>query len=94
MVAPSDMMDGRIEDVYKRQEYTLPNVSQTVILTRMEGRTPVPEKEEISKLASHQASMALFLSKMCIRDSSWIEQRPSKAWARSSNLLRRTIMQH
>ena len=45
-----------------KAEYTLPNVSQTVILTRMEGRTPVPEKEEISKLASHQASMALFLS--------------------------------
>ena len=40
----------------------MPTVSQTVILTRMEGRTPVPEKEEISKLASHQASMALFLS--------------------------------
>lgn len=45
-----------------KAEYTLPDVSQTVILTRMEGRTPVPEKEEISKLASHQASMALFLS--------------------------------
>ncbi|MEG2016942.1 MAG: precorrin-4 C(11)-methyltransferase [Clostridium sp.] len=45
-----------------KTEYTLPTVSQTVILTRMEGRTPVPEKEEISKLAQHQASMALFLS--------------------------------
>ena len=45
-----------------KAEYTLPDVSQTVILTRMEGRTPVPEKEEIAKLASHQASMALFLS--------------------------------
>lgn len=43
-------------------EYTLPNVSQTVILTRMEGRTPVPEKEDIAKLASAQASMAIFLS--------------------------------
>lgn len=43
-------------------EYTLPDVSQTVILTRMEGRTPVPEKEEISLLASHQATMVIFLS--------------------------------
>ena len=45
-----------------KAEYTLPEVSQTVILTRMEGRTPVPEKEEISKLAAHQASMVIFLS--------------------------------
>ena len=43
-------------------EYTLPGVSQTVILTRMEGRTPVPEREEISKLAKIRASMAIFLS--------------------------------
>lgn len=43
-------------------EYTLPSVSQTVIITRMEGRTPVPQREKLSSLASHQASMALFLS--------------------------------
>lgn len=43
-------------------EFTLPQVSQTLILTRMEGRTPVPEKEGIELLASHQASMAIFLS--------------------------------
>lgn len=43
-------------------EYTLPNVSQTVIITRMAGRTPVPEQEEIKKLASHQATMVIFLS--------------------------------
>ncbi|MDR1598894.1 MAG: precorrin-4 C(11)-methyltransferase [Oscillospiraceae bacterium] len=43
-------------------EYTLPGVSQTVILTRVAGRTPVPEKEDIRSLAAHQASMALFLS--------------------------------
>ncbi len=43
-------------------EFTLPSVSQTVILTRMEGRTPVPEKEDIRLLASHQASMAIFLT--------------------------------
>lgn len=43
-------------------EYTLPGVSQTVILSRMQGRTPVPEKESISSLASHGATMVLFLS--------------------------------
>lgn len=43
-------------------EYTLPGVSQTVILTRMEGRTPVPKKESIVNLAKIQASMAIFLS--------------------------------
>ena len=43
-------------------EYTLPNVSQTVIITRMEGRTPVPEKEKLASLASHGATMVIFLS--------------------------------
>jgi precorrin-4/cobalt-precorrin-4 C11-methyltransferase len=43
-------------------EYTLPDVSQTVIISRMAGRTPVPPKEKISLLASHQATMVLFLS--------------------------------
>ena len=45
-----------------KKEFTLPSVSQTVILTRIEGRTPVPEKESLDSLAAHQASMALFLS--------------------------------
>ncbi len=43
-------------------EYTLPTVSQTVIVTRMEGRTPVPEKEKLASLASHGATMVIFLS--------------------------------
>ena len=43
-------------------EYTLPGVSQTLILTRMEGRTPVPERENITQLAKIRASMAIFLS--------------------------------
>lgn len=43
-------------------EYTLPDVSQSVIITRMAGKTPVPEKEEIAKLASHHATMVIFLS--------------------------------
>ncbi|MBE6853138.1 MAG: precorrin-4 C(11)-methyltransferase [Ruminococcus sp.] len=45
-----------------RAEYTLPEVSQTVIITRMEGRTPVPESESIEKLASHGSTMVIFLS--------------------------------
>ena len=45
-----------------KAEYTLPDVSQTVIISRMEGRTPVPEKEKIRDLAAHQATMVLFLS--------------------------------
>ena len=45
-----------------KAEYTLPNVSQSVIITRMAGKTPVPEKEEIALLAAHQATMVIFLS--------------------------------
>lgn len=45
-----------------KAEYTLPDVSQTVILTRMEGRTPVPPKEKIELLAAHNATMVIFLS--------------------------------
>ena len=43
-------------------EYTLPEVSQSVIITRMAGRTPVPEGEKLSKMASHGCTMVLFLS--------------------------------
>lgn len=43
-------------------EYTLPEVSQTLILTRMAGKTPVPESEALALLASHKASMAIYLS--------------------------------
>ena len=45
-----------------RAEYTLPGVSQSVILTRLAGRTPVPEAESLASMASHGASMAVFLS--------------------------------
>jgi precorrin-4/cobalt-precorrin-4 C11-methyltransferase len=43
-------------------ELTLPEISQTVIITRQEGRTPVPEQEKLRLLASHQATMLIFLS--------------------------------
>ena len=49
-------------------EYTLPDVSQTVILTRQAGRTPVPEKEKLVSLAQHQTSMAIFLSVQMIEE--------------------------
>lgn len=44
------------------QELTIPEISQTVIFTRMEGRTPVPAPERLSALAAHRASMVIFLS--------------------------------
>ena len=43
-------------------EYTLPEISQSVIITRMEGRTPVPERESIQSFAAHHATMVIFLS--------------------------------
>lgn len=45
-----------------QMEYTLPEVSQTVIISRAEGRTPVPSKESLEQLAKHQTTMVLFLS--------------------------------
>ena len=45
-----------------KTEYTLPDVSQTVIITRAAGRTPVPERESIVSLAAHRATMVMFLS--------------------------------
>lgn len=45
-----------------KREFTLPNLSQTIILTRIKGRTPVPEDEDLAALAKHNASMAIFLS--------------------------------
>lgn len=44
------------------QELTIPEISQTVILTRIEGKTPVPKKEKLSALARHRATMVIFLS--------------------------------
>ena len=49
-------------------EYTLPEVSQSVIITRMAGRTPVPEGEALRKMASHGCTMVLFLSTGLLED--------------------------
>jgi len=43
-------------------EYTIPEVTQTLILTRVEGRTPVPEAEQLASLAAHRSSMVIYLS--------------------------------
>ncbi|MTI65213.1 MAG: precorrin-4 C(11)-methyltransferase [Firmicutes bacterium] len=51
-----------------KKEFTLPEVSQTVICTRLEGRTKVPKLENLESLASHKASMAIFLSVHMIED--------------------------
>ena len=51
-----------------KQEYTLPDVSQTIIITRMEGRTPMPPKEKLKLLAQHGATMCIFLSVQAIED--------------------------
>lgn len=51
-----------------KQEYTLPGISQTVIVTRSEGRTPVPEREKLRALAAHQSTMCIFLSITMLSD--------------------------
>ena len=53
-----------------RLEYTLPDVSQTLIITRMEGKTKVPESESIESLAAHHASMAIYLSTGLLKELS------------------------
>ena len=49
-------------------EYTLPSLSQSVIITRMAGRTPMPEKESIASFAAHNATMVVFLSSSLLTD--------------------------
>ena len=51
-------------------EYTLPGISQSLIITRMEGRTKVPDRESIESFAAHKASMAIYLSAGMIRELS------------------------
>ena len=51
-------------------EYTLPGVSQSVVITRMAGRTPVPDRESIASFSAHQATMVIFLSTGMLRELS------------------------
>ena len=53
-----------------QMEYTLPGVSQSVVITRMAGRTPVPERESIRNFAFHQATMVIFLSTGMLKELS------------------------
>ena len=53
-----------------KAEYTLPNVSQSVIITRMAGRTPVLERESIRSFAAHHATMVVFLSTGLLKELS------------------------
>lgn len=53
-----------------KAEYTLPEVSQTVIITRMAGRTPVPDRESIVSLAAHGSTMVIFLSTGMLKELS------------------------
>lgn len=53
-----------------QMEYTLPGISQSVIITRMAGRTPVPERESIRQFAFHQATMVIFLSTGMLKELS------------------------
>jgi precorrin-4/cobalt-precorrin-4 C11-methyltransferase len=62
-----------------KKEFTLPGVSQSVIVTRMEGRTPVPELEKLELLAAHKCSMAIFLS---VQDISIVVERLIKGYGR------------
>ncbi|MDP5274178.1 precorrin-4 C(11)-methyltransferase [Chengkuizengella axinellae] len=64
-------------------ELTIPELTQTLILTRAEGRTPVPEREQLKALASHHSTMALFLSATLTKkvtkeliEAGWSEQTP------------------
>jgi precorrin-4/cobalt-precorrin-4 C11-methyltransferase len=62
-----------------KREFTLPNVSQTVIITRMEGKTPVPANEDLELLAAHKCSMAIFLS---VQDIEAVVQKLMKGYER------------
>ena len=53
-----------------QMEYTLPGISQSVVITRMAGRTPVPERESIRQFSSHQATMVVFLSTGMLKELS------------------------
>jgi precorrin-4/cobalt-precorrin-4 C11-methyltransferase len=64
-------------------ELTIPDLTQTVILTRAEGRTPVPELEKLRDLAAHHCTIALFLSATLIKkvvsefvEAGWSEETP------------------
>lgn len=85
-------------------ELTIPDLTQTLILTRAEGRTPVPDRERLRELASHHCTIALFLSatltKKVVRElteAGWSEETPVVVVQRASwpdQVIIRTTLQH
>jgi len=85
-------------------ELTIPELTQTVILTRAEGRTPVPELEKLRDLASHHCTIALFLSATLTKkivkeflDAGWSEQTPVAVIQRATwpdQIIVRTTLEH
>jgi precorrin-4/cobalt-precorrin-4 C11-methyltransferase len=85
------------------ESLTLPEVTQTVILTRIEGRTPVPTREGLESLARHHCTLCLFLSvnaldrvHRALRDAGWAEQAPvavvhKATWPGEERILRTTL---
>ncbi len=86
-----------------KETLTLPEVTQTVILTRVEGRTPMPEGESLEELASHHATLCLFLSitllhkvKEGLLKAGWSEDAPvvvihKASWPGQEKIVRGTI---
>lgn len=85
-------------------ELTVPELTQTLILTRAEGRTPVPDREQLKELASHHCTLALYLSatltKKVVRElveAGWSEQTPVAVVQRASwpdQKIVRTTLEH
>jgi precorrin-4/cobalt-precorrin-4 C11-methyltransferase len=65
-------------------EYTMPEICQTLILTRMAGRTPTPELESLKSLAAHQASMAVYLSSSLVEK---VEAILSEAYGKTASVV-------
>lgn len=85
------------------ESLTLPEVTQTVILTRVEGRTPMPEGESLRELAQHHCTMCLFLSitllpkiQSELREAGWVEDAPvvvvhKASWPGEQQVIRGTL---
>lgn len=67
--APASALFAR-QQLRSDAEYTLPGISQSVVITRMAGRTPVPEKESIRSFAAHGTTMVIFLSTGMLKELS------------------------
>jgi precorrin-4/cobalt-precorrin-4 C11-methyltransferase len=85
------------------ESLTLPEITQTVILTRVEGRTPVPERESLAALAAHHCTLCLFLSinhlgkvRAALREAGWADESPAlvvhkASWPGEERVVRDTL---